>query len=175
MGREDGKRPPLTAGATLSTDDPQEPYAKPTRAERPNSARFQGVRPAHAPAASLCTSRRIPRGNEGEGPIYGSFGAPEDRESGRSALPPTRKHQRPHLMLKLSRGAEGAHTAEAHLRAGRAARPAILPPFLAPASRKPGNKIPGPWEERGLSQPPQEVGAGDEADAARLPSGALLP
>lgn len=80
-----------------------------------------------------------------------------------------------HVKIEPRRRGRRAHTAEAHLRAGRAARPAILPPFLAPASRKPGNKIPGPWEERGLSQPPQEVGAGDEADAARLPSGALLP
>lgn len=179
MGREDGKRPPLTAGATLSTDDPQEPYAKPTRAERPNSARFQGVRPAHAPAASLCTSRRIPRGNEGEGPIYGSFGAPEDRESGRSALPPTRKHQRPHLMLKLSRGAEGGGRTQrkrTYAQVGRPGRPSCRPSWLQrPGSRETKSQAPGRNAERGLSQPPQEVGAGDEADAARLPSGALLP
>lgn len=46
------------------------------------------------------------------------------------------------------------------------AGPSCLPSWLQrPGSRE--TKIPGPWEERGLSQPPQEVGVGDKADAAR--------
>lgn len=42
----------------------------------------------------------------------------------------------------------------------RAGHPASLP---GPGVQEAGNTIPGPWEGRGLSQPPQEAGGGGQS------------